>query len=426
MAAEPKTQDDAAALRRRIAALEEEQAERVAAAHAALAAAQDRQYWLDRWGLDLNALMQRRGASQARLALRVLRSVMRSAIRVKRRAPELTGRLRDAPGRVARAASEEAAPRPQAGGSAGGFGRTFSTEPLNASPITDVLFARLTDADVAEVERRASDELPAGADEVDRRRFLLSLGVHHGVAGVLERTGLTAAMPPEEVHSMARGPLATGGSAYYADLVADGFESANAPIEGGMDCLDFGCSSGRAVRVLAAALGDCEWHACDPIADAVEWARANIDGVRFVQSPERPPLPYDDGSFDRIYAISIWSHFSASAALAWLAEMHRILRPGGALLLTTHGLQTVAHDHRTHRRTEEQLREIRAGLYDAGHWFRAEFGEAGDHGVKNPDWGTGFLTPEWLLTRAGSHWRVGAFAPGRVEDNQDMYVLLRR
>ena len=59
-------------------------------------------------------------------------------------------------------------------------------------------------------------------------------------------------MPPEDVHSMARGPLATGGSAYYADLVADGFESAGAPIEPGMARLDFGCSSGRAVRVLSA------------------------------------------------------------------------------------------------------------------------------------------------------------------------------
>ena len=420
----PDTRDEAAALRRQIAGLEDEQAERLAAAHAALAQAQDRYYWLDRWGVDLNTVMRRKGAQRIRLALRVARAGARVAIEVKRRLPMLHDRAQRAAAGVAEAAAEE--PVPVGRPTNGRFSRTISPEELRASPVTDILFERLRDEDVAQVLARAGDDLPTSVGEADRRRFLLSLGVHHGVADVIERTGLTPAMPPEDVYSMGRGPLAAGGSAYDADVVADGFESADTAIEPGMACLDFGCSSGRAVRVLAAAHPDCEWHGCDPMGDAVEWARENIEGVRFVQSPERPPLPYDDGSFDRVYAISIWSHFSAPAALAWLAEMHRILRPEGALLLTTHGFQTVAHDHRTHGRTEDQLREIRAGLYDEGHWFAAEFGDAGDHGIKNPDWGAAFLTPEWLLTRTAGAWRVVAFAPGRVEDNQDMYVLRRR
>lgn len=62
----------------RIAALERELTERAAQANAAVAAAQDRSYWLDRWHLDLNALMQRRGASEARAALRAVRAVYRA------------------------------------------------------------------------------------------------------------------------------------------------------------------------------------------------------------------------------------------------------------------------------------------------------------------------------------------------------------
>jgi hypothetical protein len=50
------------ALRERIEALEREHADELARAHAALAAAQDRTYWLDRWNLDLNAVMRVRGA----------------------------------------------------------------------------------------------------------------------------------------------------------------------------------------------------------------------------------------------------------------------------------------------------------------------------------------------------------------------------
>ena len=73
------------ALRERIEQLEAEKAELAARANAAVAAAQDRVYWLDRWGLDLNALMRRRGAAELRAAVRVLRSVVRLAKRLKRR-----------------------------------------------------------------------------------------------------------------------------------------------------------------------------------------------------------------------------------------------------------------------------------------------------------------------------------------------------
>jgi hypothetical protein len=62
----------------RVAALERELTEQAARANAAVAAAQDRSYWLDRWHVDLNAVMQRRGASEARAALRALRTIYRS------------------------------------------------------------------------------------------------------------------------------------------------------------------------------------------------------------------------------------------------------------------------------------------------------------------------------------------------------------
>jgi hypothetical protein len=73
------------ALRERVDALERENAEQAARANAAIARAQDRVYWLDRWGLDLNALMRRRGASEFRAGLRAVRAVVRRVQKVKRR-----------------------------------------------------------------------------------------------------------------------------------------------------------------------------------------------------------------------------------------------------------------------------------------------------------------------------------------------------
>jgi hypothetical protein len=73
----PSRDDELEALRRRVADLERELAERTELANAAVAAAQDRSYWLDRWHVDLNALMRRRGASELRAALRAARAVYR-------------------------------------------------------------------------------------------------------------------------------------------------------------------------------------------------------------------------------------------------------------------------------------------------------------------------------------------------------------
>lgn len=71
-------------LRARVAALEAELVEQAERAERAVAAAQERAYWLDRWHLDLNALMRKPGAAQVRGAIRALRAILRALKRVKR------------------------------------------------------------------------------------------------------------------------------------------------------------------------------------------------------------------------------------------------------------------------------------------------------------------------------------------------------
>ena len=73
------------ALRARVLELERERAEQVAAANAAVAAAQEQTYWLDRWHLDLNALMARPGAAEFRAAVRLVRGAIRRVRRTKRK-----------------------------------------------------------------------------------------------------------------------------------------------------------------------------------------------------------------------------------------------------------------------------------------------------------------------------------------------------
>lgn len=390
--------------------------ERVAQLHRALAEAQDRHYWLDRWQLDLNALMQRRGAGALRGALRVARAAARLAneARIKRETQRAMVTTERSDGH------EAIADVPT---------RSISPDPLAASPVTDVLYARLDPGDVAMVEERmgaAHAALWETADEPTRRRLTLAFAADLNVDSALERTGLSAAMPAPGIHAMARGPAAAGGSTYDADAVVDALAATGTEPESGMKALDFGCSSGRVVRVLAAAYPDVDWHGCDPIPEAIDWASAHLPGIDFRQSPEYPPASYGDESFDFAYAISVWSHFSERAGLDWLRELRRVLRPGGRMVLTVHGPHSIWHDARAGVRPAEQLERVRAALEEAGFFYEPEFAEHGDHGITNPDWGTAFLSPEWLLARITPDWRVLLYRPGHIQDNEDLYVLERR
>jgi SAM-dependent methyltransferase len=294
-----------------------------------------------------------------------------------------------------------------------------------------ILFDRLDADDVAGIEQLIMlspelRELYARTDDPGtQRHMILAFGIWLDASVVLEKTGLKAAQPPEDIHVMARGPSAAAGGLYEADLVYDAMASIGVDI-GGLDCaLDFGCSSGRVVRVMAAAYPQIRWHGCDPNVPAIDWASENLAGIEFFVSGNQPPLALGEQSLDLAYAISIWSHFAPPLGLRWFEEMHRLIRPGGYLVCTTHGLTSVALYAVQSLRTPRQSDEIIGSLYRDGCWYAPEFGEEGDWGVVNPDWGTTFVSPEWMLTQLCPGWRVLEFAPGRNQDNQDVYVLQR-
>ena len=300
---------------------------------------------------------------------------------------------------------------------------------LRTRAATERLYAKLDARDEAELAARLVDQDLAilnAASGPDRQALLLTFAVDYGVRAILEKTGLTDAAPPPEVHAMHRGRLSAGGSYYHADLVVDALTGAGAALDAGSRVLDFGCSSGRVVRVLGAAFPEVEWHGCDPIEASITWAAKHLPGVRFATSTREPPLTYPDGFFDVAFAISIWSHFSERAALRWLTEMRRVIRPSGSLLLTTHGYESIAHYARRVLRPRAQLVEIATALYTDGYWFKNEFGDGGDGGLGGTDWGTTFMTAEWLLPRVCPGWRLSYLAPGLLEGNQDVFVLERR
>lgn len=102
--------------------------------------------------------------------------------------------------------------------------------------------------------------------------------------------------------------------------------------------LDFGCGSGRLLAGWQLLEPGLALHGCDLHPDLVAWASASFPpGVELVRNGIAPPLPWEAGRFDFAWAASVFTHLSVPSQRAWQAELHRVLAPGGLLLVTLHG-----------------------------------------------------------------------------------------
>jgi hypothetical protein len=77
-----------AELRSRVTELEQELAEQSRRTARLVAESQEKLYWLERWGVDLDRVMKRRGAVQVLEAARRVRGVLWMVKRLKRRLRE--------------------------------------------------------------------------------------------------------------------------------------------------------------------------------------------------------------------------------------------------------------------------------------------------------------------------------------------------
>jgi len=68
-------------------------------------------------------------------------------------------------------------------------------------------------------------------------------------------------------------------------------------------------------------------------ADVDETAASVLPAARFRRTDLNGPLPFSDGSFDAVLSIEGIEHLENR--FGYLRELHRVLRPGGRLILTT-------------------------------------------------------------------------------------------
>lgn len=103
----------------------------------------------------------------------------------------------------------------------------------------------------------------------------------------------------------------------------------------GLRVLDAGC--GRGEVLLACAGAGAQVAGADASAAAVAISRDTLAGVAGadVREADLAALPWDDASFDRALLGDVIEHLTPDEAHRALAELRRVLRPGGVLVVHT-------------------------------------------------------------------------------------------
>lgn len=105
---------------------------------------------------------------------------------------------------------------------------------------------------------------------------------------------------------------------------------------GDLAVYEWGCGVGRVIRhVPALCPRVARAAASDYDPRMIEWCSSAIPGIEFVRNELMPPTPFPAGSFDAAFCYSVFTHLSLEAHHAWVAELTRVVRPGGLVMFTT-------------------------------------------------------------------------------------------
>src|SRR6266545_682204 len=186
-----------------------------------------------------------------------------------------------------------------------------------------------------------------------------------------------------------------------AQSIRETLRTAGTPIETLDSILDFGCGCGRVIRNWAGL--EARVAGSDLSGDAIDWCRTNLSFARFETNGLSPPLVFDDASFDLTYALSVLTHLPEAIQHDWMDELHRVARPHGLALLTTHGERYL------------ERRRFRAGE------LVVRWGE-----VPGTNLCTTFHPPSWVRERLLPHgFEEVTFLPEGAAGNphQDLFLL---
>ena len=97
--------------------------------------------------------------------------------------------------------------------------------------------------------------------------------------------------------------------------------------------LDVGCGTGVTARHLVDHVG--QLHGVDLSGDAIATATDAVVGAQF-EAYDGGRLPFEEAAFDLVFAICVFHHVEVLERKAFAAELGRVVRPGGVVVVWEH------------------------------------------------------------------------------------------
>jgi ubiquinone/menaquinone biosynthesis C-methylase UbiE len=122
--------------------------------------------------------------------------------------------------------------------------------------------------------------------------------------------------------------------------------------------LDLGCGDGRNTHDLQRDLGNgIAFSGIDFSENAIGFAKLIVPHIDFIVQ-DAAGIGFPSEHFDLVVSIEVIEHIQPDEIPQFLAEIRRVLRPGGGLVLTTPTINQRLHDKHYQHFTEEKLRQL--------------------------------------------------------------------
>lgn len=197
--------------------------------------------------------------------------------------------------------------------------------------------------------------------------------------------------------------------------------------------LDFGCGWGRVLRFFWHEAAAENLHGVDVDFDAIAVSRnLGVPGTFETIKPDGK-LSYHDGSMDLIYAVSVFTHLSLKSADHWMAELHRVAKPGCVLAITVESrkfLESIAERagspdslrSQLIGRYKDRMPELLAD-FDAGKFV---FMENGTGGVRdNEFYGDAAIPESFFKERWGHLFRIVGYVEAHEHVGQALVFAVK-
>lgn len=194
---------------------------------------------------------------------------------------------------------------------------------------------------------------------------------------------------------------------------------------------DWGCGCGRLLISLRERTeGTTRLIGSDIDSEAVAWVTANVTGVEARVNRFSPPLPAGDDEVDLLVSSSILTHLAEPDQAPWLAEIARVVEPGGLAAVTICGPAMYASMKAGNvpTRSPELLDRLARlpDLDEAGFIFepyeRKPANERDFAGVAG-EYGLAFHSHAYVRTHWAEYFDVLEIREAKVNHRQDIVVL---